>query len=115
MNTFALNLYFLFTISWFLHFSSRVPVLGTIRFDFLLICMLCILAVLGRQTGGRRSSRTGSVVTILIVYSVVTLPFVEWPGTTIHSGLPNLLKAIVFFYFTVAFVNTECRLLHIIG
>jgi O-antigen ligase len=32
---------------------------------------------------------------------------VEWPGSVIRAGIPELIKAVVFYYFTVAFVRTE--------
>ena len=47
---------------------------------------------------------------ILLVYAVVTIPLVEWPGSAIRNGIPELIKAVVFYYFTVAFVRTEADL-----
>ena len=41
------------------------------------------------------------------MYSVLTIPFVEWPGSVIRAGIPNFIKGIVFYYFTIAFVRTE--------
>src|SRR4051812_14281544 len=39
--------------------------------------------------------------------AVVTVPFVEWPGTVLRTGLPDFIKAFVFFYFTAELVRTE--------
>jgi O-antigen ligase len=47
---------------------------------------------------------------VLIVYAIVTVPLVYWPGSVVKSGLPNFIKGIVFFYFTIAFVRTEADL-----
>src|SRR5262249_35292679 len=58
---------------------------------------------------GVKRSRTAidKWLLILLVYSILTVPFVEWPGSVIKVGLPNFIKAIVFYYFTIAFVKTE--------
>jgi O-antigen ligase len=40
----------------------------------------------------------------------VTIPLVEWPGSVIRFGIEALVKAVVFYYFTVAFVDSEARL-----
>ncbi|HVY07549.1 MAG TPA: O-antigen ligase family protein, partial [Burkholderiales bacterium] len=38
------------------------------------------------------------------------IPFVEWPGSAIRFGIEALIKAVVFYYFTIAFVDSESRL-----
>ncbi len=105
----GLNLYLLFVVSWFLHAPARLEFLGAIRFDLLLVCILTFLALTRAGSSGP-PSEAGKVLRILIVYAIVTIPFVYWPGSVIRSGLPNFIKAIVFFYFTIAFVRTEADL-----
>jgi O-antigen ligase len=105
----GLNLYLLFVISWFLHLPARLEFLGTIRFDLLLMCLLAGLALLRRASGGPPSA-ADKVLRVLIIYAIVTIPFVYWPGSVLKLGLPNFVKAIVFFYFTVSFVRTEADL-----
>lgn len=110
----GLGIYLLFSVSWFLHLGARLPFLGIIRFDLLLVCILMYLAYMSKgdahvrerdsSTGG---TRTDKILRILIVYSILTIPFVYWPGSVINAGIGNLVKAIVFYYFTVAFVRTE--------
>jgi putative inorganic carbon (hco3(-)) transporter len=110
MKNLGLNVYLLFTISWFLHFGARFAFLGAIRFDLLLVCILATLAL--SQTKDRNFSATqiDKVLVTLIAYAVLTIPFVEWPGSVIKSGIPNLTKAVVFYFFTVAFIKTEPQL-----
>jgi putative inorganic carbon (HCO3(-)) transporter len=103
----GLILYLLFIISWFLHLGTRLPFLGLIRFDLLLICVLVYLAVSSKRDIGTGSTNTDKLLKTLIVYSVLTIPFVQWPGSVIRDGIPNFIKAIVFYFFTVAFVRTE--------
>jgi putative inorganic carbon (hco3(-)) transporter len=38
---------------------------------------------------------------------VVTIPFVQWPGSVVRFGVQEMSKALVFYFFTVAFVRTE--------
>jgi hypothetical protein len=48
---------------------------------------------------------------LLLIFVILAItPFAEWPGSAIKLGLPNYIKAIVFFFFTVWFVQTETRL-----
>ena len=103
----GLVLYLLFAISWFLHLGTRLPFLGLIRFDLVLVCILVYLIVSIKRDVGVTSTNTDKLLKVLIVYSVLTIPFVEWPGSVIRTGIPNLIKGIVFFYFTVAFIRTE--------
>ena len=106
----GLNLYLLFVISWFLHVPARLEILGAIRFDLVLVCILAALAATRGNMTSRTISDADRVLRVLIVYSVLTIPFVYWPGSVIKSGLPNFLKAVVFFYFTIAFLRTEADL-----
>jgi O-antigen ligase len=107
----GLGLYLLFIVSWFLHLPARFEVLGTVRIDLLLVALLIGVALVMRTTPIRGSAPdVGRVLRVLIVYAILTIPFVEWPGSVIKFGLPNFIKAVVFFYFTVAFVRTKADL-----
>jgi putative inorganic carbon (HCO3(-)) transporter len=110
----GLNIYLLFAVSWFLHLGARLPFLGLIRFDLLLVCVLTYMAFVsnGGVSVSKRDASVGGISTdrvlrILIAYSILTIPFVYWPGSVINTGIGNFIKAIVFYYFTVAFVRTE--------
>ena len=103
----GLNLYLLFVVSWFLHLPARVPILGAVRADLLLVGILGVLAFSGREASGNPRTPTDKWLAVLIVYVLLVSPFTEWPGSVIKFGVPNFIKAIVFFYFTVAFVKTE--------
>lgn len=108
MMSAGLALYLLFVVSWFTHAAARLPWLGSIRFDLLLMAGLAALALL-RAYGEPRSRAipdAGKAILALCAYVVVTLPLVEWPGTVVRAGLPNLAKAVAFYFFTVAFVRT---------
>jgi putative inorganic carbon (HCO3(-)) transporter len=105
-STPGLNWYLVFIVSWFLHLPARIPFLGLLRADLVLVVILGLLAM-KKSNEVRATTRTGRLIMILVVYAILTFPFVEWPGSVLKSGLPNLIKAAIFYYFTLAFVRTE--------
>jgi len=104
------RLYLLFVVSWFLHLGTRIPVLGFIRFDLLLVIVVAALAFMAKASEHQKRTEIDKWLRVLVIYSVVTIPFVEWPGSVIRLGIEGLVKGIVFYYFTVAFVDSEARL-----
>jgi putative inorganic carbon (hco3(-)) transporter len=109
MAALGLNVYLLFVASWFLHLGLRIEPLGLIRFDFLLVLACGGLALLAKSEPGPRTSGLSSqtMMLVLIGYAMVSLPFVEWPGSVLNVGLQNFLKAAVFGLFTNVFVTDE--------
>lgn len=106
----SLNVYLIFVVSWFLHLGTRLPALGIIRFDLLLVVVLFLLAVSRKTAAESAENDTRKYLKILIAYSVLTIPLVEWPGSVLNRGIQELVKAAVFYYFTVAFVQSEADL-----
>ncbi|KAA0890507.1 hypothetical protein ET418_12685 [Oryzomonas rubra] len=106
---FGFYTYLFFTMSWFLHLSDRYPVLGSMRIDMVLILVLILAIFFGKKdvrlVKEIKSSKTHKTIILLLGYIIVTLPLVKWPGSVIHTGLENLLKAIVFYYFTIYFIT----------
>lgn len=104
-----------FIISYFGRFARRVPLLGHLHFDFLLaaITLLAIL-VAGRNPRSQRHTQTqmdpvARRLWILLGYIIVTIPFVEWPGSVVHN-LESYAKSLCFFFFVVATVDTTRKL-----
>ena len=113
MEEIGFKLYLLFMVSWFIHLASRIPFLGAIRFDLILAGLLLLITfVLITQKGGKdfATNDTEKYLTILILYVIFTIPFVRWPGSVIQYGIEGFIKEIVFYYFTVTFVNSEKKL-----
>lgn len=109
-------LYLLFIVSWFTHLAARLPVLGMVRFDLMLITVLAFLAFTeGFQDKVSTAKKTGLTLIVLMGYIAISTPFVEWPGTVIKFGIENFVKAIVFYFFTIQFITTEQRLRVFIG
>jgi O-antigen ligase len=107
--TLGFNLYLLFIVSWFLQSGRRYSILGSIRFDLLLVLAISVLCVLSpkRKMFSTTSLSTRTYVFILIVYAVVTIPFVEWPGSVLKAGIQDFIKAAMFCIFTATLVRTE--------
>jgi putative inorganic carbon (hco3(-)) transporter len=117
MRKVAFTLYMVFIASWFLHLGSRIEALGTIRFDLLNIVTIVALLLLSdddsaddiKAAAGGTDSRTRKLILAILIFSIVTVPFVEWPGSVLNYGLPEYVKALVFFFFTERLVTTERR------
>jgi putative inorganic carbon (HCO3(-)) transporter len=105
------RLYLCFIVSWFLHIPQRVPAVGVLRLDLLLIIGIAVLIALDsaseRPTPDRRINR---LVGLIIALVTLSAPFVEWPGTAIKAGLPMLVKGLVFYYFTAMLTTDKKRL-----
>lgn len=104
------NILLLFSISYFLRFTYRFPVLSSIHFDQILIMGMfgCLFFTLK----GKRQEHDDILkwFKIILVYIFISIPFVKWPGSIVYYGFEFFLKAIVFFIFTVAFVDTEKKM-----
>jgi putative inorganic carbon (hco3(-)) transporter len=109
----AFYLFCCFIVSYFTHLPARVGVLGTLHFDFLLAVLtsLAIAFSKKRRVTGPTSKLdpVSRRLLILVAYIVVTIPFVEWPGSVVHN-LESYLKALCFFFFVVAIVDTTHKL-----
>ncbi len=107
----AFLLYLLFVVSWFLRLTVRVPVLATIRLDLVLVVAITVFVLLSpRPSRPSPMHPITSRLLILILFIIVTIPFVEWPGSVVKNGTESFLKAVIFYYFTVKLLNTEKRL-----
>jgi putative inorganic carbon (HCO3(-)) transporter len=109
----AFYLFCVFLVSYFLHVTARVPVLGRMRFDLVLAAVTALAIVLGRHTATAGSSAGMDPVAkrlwILVGYILVTIPFVEWPGSVLHN-FETYVKSLCFFFFVVATVDTTRKL-----
>ena len=78
MKAFAFYTYLVLVMSWFLHLPSRLPFLGVIRFDLLLMAVLTITAfykTMGVPEAVRDENLVGKWLRILIIYMIVVNPF----------------------------------------
>jgi len=61
------------------------------------------------RTAPREMDPVAKRLCILLAYIVLTIPFVEWPGSVLHN-LEPYLKSVCFFFFVVVTVDTTHKL-----
>ncbi|WP_417536858.1 O-antigen ligase family protein, partial [Methylophaga sp.] len=103
-------LFALYLVSFFLHLPSRIPILGVIRFDFILVGLLTFFIFSTKYGKETRFDDASKYLLIILVYSLISIPFVEWPGSVLHNGVSEFIKAAIFYFFTVSLVISEARI-----
>jgi O-Antigen ligase len=106
------SLYLLFVIAYFIHLTSRIPVLGSIRFELVLMIIITLFVVIDiiQRKSPLWDLKTVNRLMLFTGLIVFSLPFVQWPGSVLHGGLVKYVKVVPFFFFTVILVNTERRI-----
>lgn len=104
-------LYLLYVIDYFIRIHARIPAIGVIRPTLLMAILIVLLLVTqGGKLKAHWQHESAKALKLLIVYVFITLPLVAWPGSVIKNNLPEFVKAVLFFYFTVCIVDTPKRL-----
>ncbi|MBD3656207.1 MAG: O-antigen ligase family protein [Marinobacter sp.] len=109
-DRFAFFLFVFYLISFFLRLPARFSVLGIIRADIILV--LGILFLILKASTGRDNwiDSTSRYLVAILVFSFISLPLVEWPGSVINEGIVNFIKGVIFYFFTVNLVRDVKRL-----
>ncbi len=110
MKRLAFLLYALFLCSWFLHLPARYPAIGAMRIDLVLVGVLAAMSIGAVQEVPPGDARLRQTLWALVLYSAITIPLVEWPGSVVRTGFPQFFKAFVFYWFTTAYVTSPRRL-----
>jgi O-antigen ligase len=107
----ALFLISAFTISYFLHLTSRFQVLGQLRFD-LILGAISLGAIILRQKGNvlRLEEATAKRLNLFLLYIFLSLPLVTWPGSVFKLHLVPWIKVALFYVLVVGAVRTEKQL-----
>jgi putative inorganic carbon (HCO3(-)) transporter len=110
VSNFTFNLYLLYVISFFLHMAARIPAIAVLRPDLLIaIVLLAMLVAQKPKLTGRLDNPCNRYLLIFLGFTILSLPFVEWPGSVLRDNLAEFIKAILFYYFTVLVVDTDNR------
>lgn len=111
VNTFTTNLYMIYVCSFFLHLAERIPGIRILRPDLLLIIIIAILLFTqNERIKGRLDIALAKILIGLIVYIILSLPLVEWPGSILRANAGVFIKGVVFFFLTVFTIDTEKKL-----
>lgn len=106
------SLYLLFTISYFLHLPARIPVLGQMRLEIVLGALLIAGTFLSGELGRAWAAKSPVFRRLawLVLFIIISIPFVKWPGSVIRENLALFLKSVFFFIITAALIDSEKRL-----
>jgi putative inorganic carbon (HCO3(-)) transporter len=111
VSSFTFVIYILFVFEFFMHFSSRFTVIGVMRPTVIFVVLLTLLLISQRSKfKAQEKSEIFVAMNALIIYLIISLPVVEYPGSVLRVNLVVFVKAIVFFYFTALVVDTDKRL-----
>lgn len=106
------NAYLIFMVSYFLRFTSRFPVLGQMRLEFLIgVILLLGMFFIGKfQNLQVQKDDTAKWLVYFVAFAILSIPLVEWPGSVIRFNLVPYMKAVFFFILTMALVDSEKKL-----
>jgi putative inorganic carbon (HCO3(-)) transporter len=93
--------------------GSRIPGLGIIRPTLLLVVVIWgwwFMAGIRTDLTSGVHDPWGKRLVIILVYSIVTLPFTMWPGSVLREGLPTFLRVASFLFFIIFLCTTWQRL-----
>ena len=107
----ALILLLGFTLSYFLHLTARLPILGQFRFDLLLGGGALLVIFLKQGTDALRlDQETARNLNRFLLYVLLSLPLVTWPGSVLRLHMTDWIKVALFFVLVVGTVRTERHL-----
>lgn len=111
VNAFTTTLYMIYVCSFFLHLAERIPGIRILRPDLLLIIIITIMLLAqNEEIKGRLDNTVARTLMGLIAYIILSLPFVEWPGSILRNNASVFIKGIVFFLFTIFTIDTDKKL-----
>ena len=109
----AFWLFCLFILSYFTRVTARVEALGSMHFDLVLAALTALaiaLAPRARRAGpAPKLDPVARQLWLLLAYILITIPFVEWPGSVVRN-LEVYTKSLCFFFFVVTTVDTTRKL-----
>jgi putative inorganic carbon (hco3(-)) transporter len=100
-----------FMIFTFLNIPNRAQFIGLLHPTVIFIGMLFIMVLAhGEAVKDRLASSGARWVMRLVLYILITLPLVQFPGSIIHKNFESFTKWAIFFILISAFADTEKRL-----
>jgi O-antigen ligase len=101
----------MFTVSYFLHLTSRFPSLGEARLDLILggVTLLVIIMQQGMDSL-RLNEATSQRLNLFLLYVLLSIPLVTWPGSVVKLYLLDWFKVVLFYVLVVGAVRSEKQL-----
>ena len=111
---FSYAMLLVYTVSFLLHIPERIPAIAVIRPDLILLGLLAF-SLIGADWTRVTSTKPGKLLLLLCAWIILTVPFVEWPGSVIRDNWKPFLKAIIFFFAIVLTIDNKRRLAIFLG
>jgi putative inorganic carbon (hco3(-)) transporter len=104
-------LYMVFLAFFYLRFAARFPPIAPFRPELIMAILvtLSIIPYLSQRADLFRLP-AARALGLLILWIILTLPFVQWPGSVLRENWFPFVKAVLLFYFTILVVDTPNRL-----
>jgi putative inorganic carbon (hco3(-)) transporter len=104
-------LYMAFLAFFYLRFAARFPPIAPFRPDMIMAILvtLSIVPYLSQRVDLFRLP-AARALSMLILWIIVSMPFVQWPGSVLRENWFPFVKAVLLFYFTILVVDTPNRL-----
>ena len=100
----------MFTVSWFTRMTVRVPILGMMRIDLLMVVLLFVIHIMSANDYKYKNNDIYKKLISLVIVIIIATPFAEWPGSAIKFGLENYIKSVMFFFFSVWYLKDTNKL-----
>lgn len=111
VSSFTFGFFIYFTLDFFLRFSARIPGYSAFRPTLIAVAVIFLLLLSQRdKLSDKFKHPVFKPILFLILYILISLPLVEWPGSVIRNNLDPFIKGIVFLFFTALIVDTRLRL-----
>ena len=100
-----------FMIDYFGRLPARLPVYPNFRPTLLLVAAITLsLFSQADKVKDRFSEPVLRIIVVLLLYVLLSLPLVEWPGSVIRENIQDFVKAVVFLFFVAIIADTDRRL-----
>lgn len=101
----------LYQLEFFLHFSQRFTFIGIMRPTVIMFLIITALLFFQKDIIKIRLRHPIFIAfSALIIYLILSLPLVTYPGSVIKKNVMVFLKAIVFLYYTALILDTDKRI-----
>jgi hypothetical protein len=110
-GNFTFILFMLLLIDTYMNLSIRIEGLYLVRPSLTLTLIIALSLLLKKQNfKGINKDPIFKAMNVFILYLIISLPIVQFPGSVVTDNLPAFVRVIAFFYFAALLIDTPKRL-----